>query len=174
MTSELSRFSQRKGVLLPSLLTLGLGNCVWAITRFAEGRSSFPPVIAEHVGNFTLTALPLLGLSSWGPPIQKWGIDSNNKRLELFGKVLPILAVGLALLANIIVESQFLFRPSLLEENLGDMAMGLLGIIVALPLAEYYRKNLSLDRGIDPYPSRVKSNNNGFISEATQLPNSYL
>ena len=125
-------------IIASSLVALGTGANSLSQSKY---RDVMPDFIGEHVGNFGLSALPIVIAGITTKLIQERGRVSNNKKMETFGKNLYTWSIIFMLGVNTGVEGQFLNQLSLgrLKENIGYFSMGILAITLAAIAVHRFR-----------------------------------
>ncbi len=140
---ELTNWSQRPLALLSSEILMTLGNMSFLMSQFPSLRGTLPPIIGEHAGNFGPTSTMLIAGTMLGVAVQMLGRQEHDRHIERLGRLLPYISIGLGALANLAVETQFIFKPELLNENLGDYAMGMIAIALTAPFLEWMMRRFS-------------------------------
>ena len=148
--NELSRRARNRVVQGLAWTTVIIGSGINLYTRDPINRDRITPYISEHIGNYALTALPIIVGSILGPLLEFRGRADHNSRVEALGKIFPYLTMALLALANIAVESQFLIIPKLFNENMGDLAFGLFALLSCAPVADNLQNRFRRALNINP------------------------
>lgn len=118
------------------------------LTQIFPYRHMLPSLISEHDGNFGLTALPIILAGIIGGRLEERGRLENNNRMERIGHLMPYIAVAGMVATNVVIESQFLIKYSLLRENMGDLLVGVIAVISGAVVSEMTNRYLHKLTGI--------------------------
>jgi hypothetical protein len=83
------------------------------------------PAIADHIGNFGLSAAMMIPISATGFAVKEYGRTHENKIIEMIGEIIPIAGLAAIVIGNIAVEQATYDN----HQMLGDVLFGIAGIL---------------------------------------------